>query len=263
MTQFQTNAEIIRSEKLDRDIFRLTMLAPDIARAARPGQFVMLRAADRYDPLLRRPFSIHQVTGGGWVQVLFKVLGKGTELLARLTPGMQVNMLGPLGNRFNLITSSSICLVGGGMGIAPLYFLARELQRTNPPGSVLPLLGARTATELQPLADDFAALGLVPQLATDDGTLGHHGFVIELMDHAMDSTKPWSVFCCGPYPMMRAVARVCRDKGWDCQVSLETMMACGVSACLGCAVPSATLDGPYKHVCKDGPVFAAAEVAWL
>ena len=262
MSATQCQAEIIRAETLAPDICRLTMLAPEIAAAARPGQFVMLRAAALSDPLLRRPFSIHQVTASGWVQILFKVVGKGTALLARLAPGMKVDILGPLGNRFDLQRQGKYCLVGGGMGIAPLYFLARELQRSNPPEAVVPLLGARTGSELQPLADDFTALGLEPLLATDDGSLGHHGLVIDLLAN-LSQEEPWRVYCCGPYPMMRAVVRFCREKGISCQVSLETMMACGVSACLGCAIPAADLSGPYKHVCKDGPVFDAEAIAWL
>ncbi|HSR36687.1 MAG TPA: dihydroorotate dehydrogenase electron transfer subunit, partial [Desulfurivibrionaceae bacterium] len=231
--------------------------------AARPGQFLMLRVGEGRDPLLRRPLSIHQVTANGWVQVLFKVVGQGTRLLAALAPGQAVDVVGPLGNRFALHTGRNLCLVGGGMGIAPLYFLARELQRSNPPEAVVPILGARTAAELRPLADDFVALGLEPRLATDDGTLGHHGLVIDLLSELMATSALWTVYTCGPYPMMRAVAKLCREQGWECQVSLETMMACGLAACLGCAIPAAQLDGPYKHVCKDGPVFGAEEVAWL
>lgn len=263
MPPYQLHAEIIRTETLAPDLYRLTFLAPDLAAAARPGQFVMLRAGEGRDPLLRRPLSIHQVTASGWVQVLIKVVGKGTRLLAALAPGQTVDVVGPLGNCFDLHTGRRLCLIGGGVGIAPLYFLARELQRNNPPAAVLPLLGARTAAELRPLADDFVALGLDPRLATDDGTLGHHGLVTELMAEALAGATAVMVYCCGPYPMMRAVARICRENGWSCQVSLETMMACGISACLGCAIPAADLSGPYKHVCKDGPIFDAKEVAWL
>lgn len=263
MPPLQLKAEIIRTETLAPDLYRLTFLAPDLAAAARPGQFLMLRVGEGRDPLLRRPLSIHQVTANGWVQVLFKVVGKGTKMLAALTPGQTVDVVGPLGNRFTLHTGNRLCLVGGGMGIAPLYFLARELQRSNPPEAVVPLLGARTAKELRPLADDFTALGLEPRLATDDGTLGHHGLVIDHLSELMATGSPWRVYSCGPYPMLRAVAKICREQGWPCQVSLETMMACGLAACLGCAIPSAQLDGPYKHVCKDGPVFNAEEVAWL
>ncbi len=263
MPPYQLKAQIIRAETLAPDLYRLTFLAPDLAAEAKPGQFVMLRVGEGADPLLRRPFSIHQVTASGWVQVLIKVVGKGTRLLATLALGQTVDVVGPLGNRFSLHTSHHICLVGGGVGIAPLYFLARELQRSNPPAAVVPLLGARTAAELRPLADDFVALGLTPRLATDDGTLGHHGLVIAHLSELMATPAPWIVYCCGPYPMMRAVAKICREQGWACQVSLETMMACGLAACLGCAVPAADLAGPYKHVCKDGPVFGAEEVAWL
>lgn len=258
---FQQLAEISKAEKLTPDIYRLSLLAPEIAAAARPGQFVMLRPGGLLDPLLRRPLSIHQVTASGLVQVLFKVIGKGTALLAEFKPGRRLDVVGPLGRGFPLQAQGRVCLVGGGMGIAPLFFLAKEFQRRLPPEAITLLLGARTAIELRQLADEFRLLGLAPQLATDDGSLGHHGRVPELLERHLPGTG-WQVYCCGPQPMMRAVAAHCAERQWPCLVSLETMMACGISACLGCAVASASGEPPYLHVCKDGPVFAATEVAW-
>ena len=149
------------------------------------------------------------------------------------------------------------------MGIAPLYFLAREILRTANPPQCIVLLGARTAAELGPLPRNFMDLGVTTHLATDDGSLGHHGFVAELLPQHLDPELKWTVCACGPHPMLKAVAGQCRKQGWKCQVSLEAMMACGIGACLGCAVPGADLSGPYLHVCKDGPVFKADEVAWL
>jgi len=258
---FQQLAEISKAEQLTPDIYRLSLLAPEIAAVARPGQFVMLRPGGLLDPLLRRPLSIHQVTAGGLVQVLFKVIGKGTALLAELKPGRSIDLVGPLGRGFPLQSQGRVCLVGGGMGIAPLFFLAREFQRRLPPEQITLLLGARTADELRQLADEFRLLGLDPQLATDDGSLGHHGRVPELFDSCL-SGEGWRIYCCGPQPMMRAVADHCRERQWECLVSLETMMACGISACLGCAVASASGEPPYLHVCKDGPVFKATEITW-
>lgn len=258
---FQLMAEISKAERLTTDIFRISLLAPDIAAVARPGQFVMLRPGGLLDPLLRRPLSIHQTTAAGLVQVLFKVIGKGTALLAELQPGRRLDVVGPLGRGFPGRPRGRVCLVGGGMGIAPLFFLARELQRQLPPEEITLLLGARTAGELRQLADEFRLMGLSPQLATDDGSLGHHGRVPELLDRHLDG-EGWEVYCCGPQPMMRAVAEHCAERGRDCLVSLETMMACGISACLGCAVPSAGGEPPYLHVCKDGPVFKSTEIAW-
>lgn len=259
MSEFQEKALIIAKESLTQDVFRLTVQAPRIAASARPGQFAMIRIPDTLDPLLRRPLSIHKVFPDGSVAFLFKVVGKGTRMLAALTPGMEINIIGPLGKGFNLSSSGSFSMIGGGMGIAPLYFLAKQLlgkerASTNPPV----LLGAQTQPELLLLAEEFTELGYPVHTATDDGSLGHHGFVTDLFDDIIESVQ--QVYVCGPMPMMRIVAERCLTAGVPCQVSLETHMACGLGACLGCTVPSP--EGGYKHVCKDGPVFSADEVLW-
>jgi len=261
MPAYQQTAEIVRTEKLADDIYRFTMKAPDIAADSKPGQFVMVRAGEGMDPLLRRPFSVHQVAEGGLVQILFKVVGKGTQVLANLQPGQQMDILGPLGRGF---THNSHCpnyLVGGGIGIAPLFFLAKKMLLKNEPSAIQVLLGARTKDEITSLVDNFESMGLGVQVATEDGSLGKQGLVTDLMA-SLQHENPAMVYACGPYPMMRAVVGVCRDKSWECQVSLETIMACGLAACLGCAVLRADMKG-YVHACKDGPVFNADDVAWL
>lgn len=265
MSPSQLSAKILRTERLADDVFRITLLAEEIARSAKPGQFVMVRTSPNHDPLLRRPFSIHQATADGRVQILVKVVGKGTRLLAEAAEGGQLDLVGPLGRGFSTSAQGPLCIIGGGIGIAPLFFLARELIRSREPAEILVLLGAKNSDELQPLADDFARLGLPLRLATDDGSLGHHGFVIDLMEEGMAADKPWQVYTCGPYPMLRGVAEKCAARHWRCQASLETMMACGISACLGCALPRASSSeaSGYLHACKDGPVFEAREVLWL
>ncbi len=261
MPAYQQKAEIVRTEKLADDIYRFTMKAPDIAADSKPGQFVMVRAGEGMDPLLRRPFSVHQVAEGGLVQILFKVVGKGTQALANLQPGQQMDVLGPLGRGFAHNTHCLNYLVGGGIGIAPLFFLAKKMLLKNEPSTIQVLLGARTKDEITTLVDDFESMGLGVQVATEDGSLGKQGLVTDLMA-SLQHENPAMVYACGPYPMLRAVVGVCRDKSWDCQVSLETIMACGLAACLGCAVLRADMKG-YVHVCKDGPVFNADDVAWL
>ncbi|MGV1100611.1 dihydroorotate dehydrogenase electron transfer subunit [Thiovibrio sp. JS02] len=264
MSQYQSQAEIVRQEHITGDIVRMTLRAPDIAASAKPGQFIMVKVSDGHDPLLRRPFSIHQATADGMVQILFKVLGKGTRILAGLEKGNTLNLVGPLGHGYSLEKRAAFCLVGGGMGIAPLYFLARELLRRASIPKLVVLLGARNSGELAQLAEDFRALGVRElHLATDDGSLGHHGYVAELMPLHMGKEEQWQVCSCGPHPMLHAVVKQSRALSCPCQVSLETMMACGIAACLGCAIPAAGLAGDYLHVCKDGPVFDANEVAWI
>ncbi|MDA8160409.1 MAG: dihydroorotate dehydrogenase electron transfer subunit [Desulfobacteraceae bacterium] len=259
----QLDAPITRREQLAPDLVRLTLLAPAIAAGARPGQFLTIKSGPGHDPLLRRPFSIHRVVADGSLQVLFKVLGPGTRSLARLKVGESVNLVGPLGNYFQRFPA--MCLVGGGLGIAPLLFLAQEIRDQAPETRIELLLGARNRQELAPLAADFADLGLTPRLATDDGSWGHHGLVTDLIPQALGAERDWRIGCCGPYPMMRAVAALCQERGWGCQVSLETMMACGIKACLGCAVapsPRRETGGRYLHVCQDGPVFNSEDLAW-
>jgi dihydroorotate dehydrogenase electron transfer subunit len=244
---------ILANEHLAPDVFRLTLHAPDIAVVARPGQFVMVRARESLDPLLRRPFSIHSRSADGNLTLLFKVIGKGTALLAKMKPGDSLDILGPLGQGFAIASDQPVCLIGGGMGIAPLYFLAQEL-----PCPKYALLGARNQAELAPLAKLFADLNCAVQLATDDGSLGHHGFIPDLLDTVLPKVS--KVYTCGPSPMMRNVVKQCQKTKIPCQVSMETHMACGMGACLGCVLLG--VDGQQVHVCTDGPVFNAEALPW-
>ena len=259
MPEFQEKSTIVTREQLTAEVVRLTLRCPRIAATAKPGQFVMVRAGETLDPLLRRPFSIHKVTAEGTLAILFKVIGKGTRLLATAPPGSSLDVIGPLGQGFIADPAGPHCLIGGGMGIAPLYFLAHHLltaagNHANPPV----LLGAQTQAELLLLAQEFTELGYPVLTATDDGSLGHQGFVTDLLDALLTGVS--QVYVCGPMPMMRTVAAKCRNAGVACQVSLESHMACGLGACLGCTFPAR--GGGYRHVCKDGPVFPAEEVLW-
>jgi len=260
--QYNVLAPVDAVEMVTPDICRLTMAAPEIATAAEPGQFVMVRLpGEGQDPLLRRPFSIHQVNDTT-VQILLKVVGRVTRQLAALQPGEKIDLLGPLGRGFRLDPlPAGACLVGGGIGAAPLRLLARQLGRRLPAEKIVVLLGARNRIEVTALAETFAELGCQVQIATDDGSAGHHGLVGDLLT-ALATPEPMTVYACGPHPMLAGVAGICRQKQWRCQVSLETMMACGVAACLGCAVAPADPAAGYLHVCKEGPVFEAGEVSW-
>jgi len=269
MTSYQLCTEITRNEELAPRVVRITLAAPEIAANSKPGQFVMVKASDKGIPLLRRPFSIHQATSNGRIQLLVKVVGQGTGYLARRKKGDVLEVVGPLGQGFHSLAeqNAKVCVIGGGVGAAPLFFLVKELLRTKPPNQIKVLLGNDTAKELEILKSDFANLGTVPLLATDDGSTGHHGFVTDLMAEHLGKELFSQVFTCGPKPMMYKVVKFCEAQNWSCQVSLETVMACGISACLGCTVKSSQikLEGsgrPFLHVCKDGPVFNAGDVAW-
>ncbi len=260
MSQFQEKTEITRIERLTVDIFRITLLSEEIASSARPGQFVMVRTTNTKDPLLRRPFSICQTSNGKYFQILFKVVGRGTSLLAHCREGEFLSVLGPLGNGFDVDCKVDNCLVGGGMGIAPLLFLGKTMLRKCTDKPPLVILGAGNKEELSPLIADFKELGLSVHAATDDGSLGQHGLVTDVLND-LSHNASCRISACGPTPMMHAVHLFCKKREYACQVSMETSMACGMGACLGCIVP--VEKGGYAHACSDGPVFNAKELLWL
>lgn len=240
-------------------------LAIDGWPGAEPGHFVMLSpgargAAQRFDPLLPRPMAVYRTLGGDAspeIEVLYKATGRGTQLLAETRVGERVRVVGPLGVPFALPRAGRrALLVGGGTGIASLYELAA---RATALGPVVVMLGARSATDLMG-CDDFEALGVELRVATEDGSRGHRGRVTELLEAALEAGGDDAIYACGPTPMMRRAAEIAAARDRGCQVSLENHMACGFGVCLGCAVPRA--DGKIALVCRDGPVFEAAQVAW-
>lgn len=232
-----------------------------------PGQFVMLSPgavgrAERLDPLLPRPMAVYRASGrdgAAEVEVLYKIVGRGTALLAEARPGDRVRLVGPLGRPFpEPGAGARALLVGGGTGIASLYELAARAARSG--SDVRVLLGARTGAELMGLRD-FQALGVPLRLATEDGSAGTRGLVTALLDAELAAAGHGGetrVYACGPTPMMRAAAERAAAAGCRCLVSLENPMACGFGVCLGCAVPRA--GGGTALVCRDGPVFDAAGI---
>ncbi|MDR0477381.1 MAG: dihydroorotate dehydrogenase electron transfer subunit [Desulfobulbaceae bacterium] len=247
-------------ERLSADTWHLFLAAPGITARVHAGQFVMAAVGAGYDPLLRRPFSVHFAEGDDLI-LYFRVVGKGTEMLASLHPGDRLSLLGPLGKGFKLTEGLAI-LVGGGIGIAPLLLLAKELADGNNPAAAI-ILAGRTKAEVTPLAASFQPWTKNLIFATDDGSFGIRGRA----DEAVASLPPMPgavVYTCGPQPMLRAIAHFCRDHKMKCQVSVESAMACGMGACLGCARPAArpAEGGGYVHVCLDGPVFDAEALPW-
>jgi len=234
---------------------------------AQPGQFLMLSPGtrgrvERYDPLLPRPMAIfrtRRMGGEAAVEVLYKVVGRGTSLLADARPGDEVRLVGPLGRGFpEPSPGERIILVGGGTGVASLFELAR---RSSSRARVLVLLGARTAVGLMGRAD-FESLDADLQVATDDGSEGTEGFVTELLERELAAEGAARVYACGPTPMMHRAAEIAEAAGLPCIVSLENRMACGFGVCLGCAVPRSESDEGYHLVCRDGPVFESGDLSW-
>jgi len=260
MSQLQQKATIIKSEQLSADNFRLTLDAPLIAEGCKAGQFVMILSRAGKDPLLRRPFSIHQATSTGHIQIYFKTVGRGTEILAHCRVGEELDVFGPLGRGYEIDTGQPACLVGGGLGIAPLLFLAKTICQNDWDHSRdLVILGGRSSAEVEPLLADFERIGLPVICTTDDGSYGQHGFVTKVLEQ-QNLPAGSQVYACGPDPMLDSVQRICRIKKLGCQVSIESVMACGMGACLGCNVSGSS--GGYVHVCIDGPVFRAEDLLW-
>ncbi len=260
MSQYQEKATVTLVEQFAEKNFRLTLTCPRIAETAKPGQFVMIRTGIGSDPLLRRPFSIHQTSIEGRIQIYFKVVGRGTDILGHVREGEELSVFGPLGKGFRIVGSSPAVIVGGGLGIAPLLFLVKETCRLKRDGSQdLIILGAREKNELEPLLADFKKFGLSILTATDDGSLGHKGFVIDVLK-SLELPTGATVYACGPEAMMAGVGDLCKIRGLSCQVSVESVMACGMGACLGCSRPAK--NGTYTHVCMNGPVYDAEELVW-
>ena len=228
-----------------------------------PGQFVMLSpgalgAVARRDPLLPRPMAVYREHAGSEVEILFKVHGRGTALLADVAPGDRVGLVGPLGRPFpDPPPGARALLIAGGTGIASVYELASRLVSADVAVEVL--LGARGAGDLMGEAD-FAALGVSLRIATEDGSRGERGLVTALLEHALGDGGRSCVYACGPTRMMAAAAAIAAQRGAPCFVSLENPMACGFGVCLGCAAP--LREGGFALVCRDGPVFEAGAVAW-
>ncbi len=244
------------------DFFHFAVDAPSVGKSARPGQFVMVKVAEGTFPLLRRPLGVHDAGPEG-IELFFKVAGQGTALLARKKPGDPLDIVGPLGKGFTVggaFRAKRAFLVGGGRGIAPLFFLARELAGAG----VTPVVyyGGRTAADV-PLGDKFAAAGFELHLSTDDGSLGFAGFVTSLVEGEMARAKPDVVYACGPDPMMKALAAITAKRGVPAEFSLESIMGCGIGACWGCVhrIRDSAGDGWVK-ICEEGPVFPGERVLW-
>lgn len=234
--------------------YAIVVLDDPEAPPARPGQFVMVRGAWGSAPLLPRPMSL--LTAGTRPEILIKVVGEGTRRLCAASPGEIVELLGPLGTAFeDPPPGARPVLVGGGVGVAPLWFLAEEWARRGGPRPVF-LYGGRTAQDL-PGSERIAAIADLV-VTTEDGSRGTKGRVTAVLDELL---VPGAVaYACGPTPMMAAVARRAAAAGVRCIASLEAPMACGFGVCLGCAVPRT--GGGYFYCCLQGPVVDAAQVDW-
>lgn len=252
-------ANVISNKELKPGCFRMAIEAPKIAREAQPGQFLHIHCGGLDGPLLRRPISIHRISKRS-VEILYNVIGRGTEILSKKMPGGVVDIIGPLGRGFSVDKASSSVkmLIGGGMGSAPLLGLAEELKRIKTKSIII--LGAKSKDRI--LCDkEFKKLGAQVHIATEDGSAGERSLAVDLARGIIHSKKyKWHEICiyaAGPMGMIKALCRMMEGCSLESQASIEERMACGLGACLGCAID--TRSG-YKRVCKDGPVFRLCDI---
>jgi len=255
----EEKCRIARHEDMGAGYRLLVLEAPEAASAAAPGQFVHIRIPGLEETALRRPFSIFDARDG-MLEILYKQVGRGTAALAEERAGGTLSLLGPLGHGFPEKCSGAPLLVGGGFGVAPLYFLARRLKEKG----LSPVLfaGGRTAADLLAL-DRFAALGVETRTATNDGSAGVKGLVTDPLDDTLAALRAsggkFELFACGPDPMLRAVAMRATGTGAPGWISMDRHMVCGVGACYACI--QKTVRG-NSRCCIEGPVFAAADLVW-
>lgn len=239
--------KLLKNEQIADGIFDWTVENPELCKLAQCGQFVNIKVPGR---TLRRPISICDATDST-LRLVFQVKGEGTKQMSLMKTGTNVEILAPLGNGFTIEENKRYCFVGGGIGVPPLLFAAKQTE--NP----MVITGFRNES-LIILQDDFKAAGAETYLTTDDGLAGIHGFVTDVLSEHLDEFD--EVCACGPIPMLKAVAAVCKGKK-KCQVSLEERMGCGIGACLVCSCETKIDDEIHMtQVCKRGPVYDAEEV---
>ena len=266
-------ATVAFNRSLSPAYLHLGIAAPGFPVTFRAGEFIMVRPAWIGDPFLPRAFSIYRISSpppasgpsSPIVEVLYKVLGKGTQCLARMEPGQEVEILGPLGNFFTILDGlEQVVLVAGGIGVPPIAALATQLSREPRAESLVEVfLGGKTHEDIL-CVKDFEEAGASVQITTEDASLGTRGLITDrlrpflLAPHAL----PLTIYSCGPPGLLAAVAKLADEFGFPCQVSVEANMACGFGACMGCAIEVTGEAKRYKLVCKDGPVFDTREIVW-
>jgi len=258
-------AEVIWNRPIGPAHYRIGLACgPEMVNAV-PGQFVMVQLLPNSPVLLRRPFSICKpieesgtLTG---IELIYKVVGQGTRAMADLKPGSMLKLLGPLGNGFKFpLKAKNHLLVAGGIGVAPLVFLAWSMAQNGVSGDCCRVyIGGRTEEELF-CRDEFTELGYGCRVSTDDGSTGDQCLITDPVAAAVAEIRPDMIYACGPLPMIACLMGIAEKAQSACQVALETVMACGMGACLGCAIKPKGASKSYLHACTDGPVFDAAVI---
>ena len=261
--KFDLPTEVISNELVAENHYLLRCSCPEIAARALPGQFIHVLIPQGSGLLLRRPFTIYTVEGDQ-ITMLYQLIGEGTNVLSSLKWGDSIRVLGPLGNTFEISsTPNPAIIVGGGAGIASLMLLAVALREGGL--YTLGLVGSMNQARLLNV-EDLKSIGVETHIATDDGSVGHHGFVTELLTHILETHELPNpiIYACGPDGMLRAVTKVGLDYHIPTQLAMENRMGCALGVCLGCVCKVQMPDGgfEYQRVCTEGPVFNAEDVIW-
>ena len=250
---FITKAPVEKSIELDHDIYLLKIFCPEISHIIKPGQFLNIRVSESMYPLLRRPFSVCDVEGD-YFYLMFNIFGEGTKLLSRKHKGDLIDILGPLGNGFNLDDEfDTAIIVAGGLGAAPFPYFSRSLDDKK---KIYTFIGGRTHR-------DIIKYGMKNiKVSTDDGSEGFKGTIVQLLEKEFSSIegKKLKIFGCGPNPMLSALKTFCIKNNVECEVSAECAMACGFGICQGCPIESTVHPEKYYLVCKDGPIFNVKDI---
>jgi dihydroorotate dehydrogenase electron transfer subunit len=267
----QTDGIVIKNKRIKSLYFLLGIYCPPISNQIRPGQFIMLRTSKNNSPLLRRPFSVYKNFPNNYPDkrirdcffILYKKVGKGTQKMTTFHKGEKINLIGPLGNGFTLPPlpfSPPVILIGGGVGIVSLFPLVKVLNGRK----LFALIGGKTKEDIL-CVEDFKKHNANIYIATEDGSLGFKGTVIDLFlslkETFLRNELPY-IFACGPVGMLKELAARLKSKNLNCQVSLEARMGCGFGACWGCVVKTNHPQSPYQRVCKEGPVFHLRDIVW-
>ena len=261
--KFDLPTEVISNEPVAEDHYLLRCSCPEIAASALPGQFIHVLIPQGSGLLLRRPFTIYTVEGDE-ITMLYQLIGEGTTVLSGLKRSDSIRVLGPLGNTFEISpTPHPAIIVGGGAGIASLLLLAAALRDRDV--HTLGLVGSMNRARLLSV-EDLKAIGVETHIATDDGSVGHHGFVTELLTHTLETHELQNpiIYACGPDGMLRAVTKIAQDYRIPTQLAMENRMGCALGVCLGCVCKVQMPDGgfEYQRVCTEGPVFNAEDIVW-
>lgn len=258
----QTDGIILRNEKIKSSYYHLEIGCPKIINKIKPGQFIMLKVSSDYYPILRRPFSLYKVSKSRkTISIIYKVIGKGTKKMIEFSKGNHINIIGPLGNGFNLPPlpfSGNVIIIGGGVGIVTLYSIGEALKNCK----LFVFIGAKTKNDILCI-EEFKKLNAKLFISTEDGSLGFKGTVIDLFFKRLNLFKDENfIYACGPNKMLENLSKIDLLRVDFCQASFESRMACGFGACWGCVIKTNDFKDPYKRVCKDGPVFNLNQIVW-